>query len=132
VDLLLADLARRLSEQDLILELTPAARSLIAREGHDPAFGARPLRRTIQRLVENPLARALLQADFRPGDTIVADADPAGSTLVFTAGDRTVVAEVGDRRDARAGREPVAARSGSVFDLPEADDPPKRDGGLVN
>ena len=131
VDLLLADLSRRLADQDLVLELTPQARSLIAREGHDPAFGARPLRRTIQRLVENPLARALLQGDFRTGDMIVADADPAGSTLVFRAGDRTVVADVTERRDARAGREPVAARSASVFDLPEADDP-KRDSGLVN
>src|SRR5438034_602206 len=61
VELLLEGLERRLLEQDLRVELTPGARQLIVREGTDPAFGARPLKRTIQRLVENPLARALLK-----------------------------------------------------------------------
>ena len=68
VELLLADLQRGSPTQDLALELTPAARALIAREGTDPAFGARPLKRTIQRLVENPLARALLAGRSSPGD----------------------------------------------------------------
>jgi ATP-dependent Clp protease ATP-binding subunit ClpA len=112
-DLLLADLGRRLAEQDLTLEPTPAARALLVREGTDPAFGARPLKRTIQRLVENPLARALLQGTFRPGDRIAVDADPVGGTLVFRAGDRTVVAESASRRDARsaepASNEPTPA-----------------------
>src|SRR5262249_30994638 len=67
VGLLLDDLSRRLADNDLELEVTPAARSLISREGHDPAFGARPLRRAIQRLVENPLAKALLEGRFKPG-----------------------------------------------------------------
>ena len=66
---------QRLAEQDLVLELTPAASALIVREGTDPAFGARPLKRTIQRLVENPLARALVAGEFKPGDRITADAD---------------------------------------------------------
>jgi ATP-dependent Clp protease ATP-binding subunit ClpB len=140
VDLLLADLGRRLAAQDLTMELTPAARALIAREGHDPAFGARPLKRTIQRLVENPFARALVEGRFRPGDHGVADADPVGSTLVFSSGGATVVADAGERRDARAtGDEPAAAgarggrgRSGDLLDLPDAG-PPKRNGeGLVN
>src|SRR4051812_47275355 len=65
VELLVADLQRRLAAQDLTLDLTPAARSLIAREGTDPTFGARPLKRTIQRLVENPLARALIEGRFK-------------------------------------------------------------------
>jgi ATP-dependent Clp protease ATP-binding subunit ClpB len=108
VDLLLADLGRRLAEQDIQLEPTPAARALVAREGTDPAFGARPLRRTIQRLVENPLARGLLQGTFRPGDRVTVDADPVGGTLVFQADDRTLVTETGERRDARAA-EPAAA-----------------------
>ena len=69
VDLLVAELAARLEEQDLILELTPAARRLVATEGHDPAFGARPLKRAVQRLVENPLARALLEAASAPART---------------------------------------------------------------
>ena len=113
VDLLLADLReaarvagpRRSSSR-------PAARALIAREGHDPAFGARPLKRTIQRLVENPFARALARrASSSPGDQIVADADLIGGTLVFTTGGATVAAETGDRRDARRpGRAPAACR----------------------
>ena len=104
------------------------------REGHDPAFGARPLKRTIQRLVENPLARALLQGKFKPGDRIVADADPVSGTLVFTSGDASLAVDAGERRDARAA--PAAARrSGktSVLDLPDTEPPRERDGGeLVN
>jgi ATP-dependent Clp protease ATP-binding subunit ClpB len=100
-DLLVADLQRRLAGQEITLELTPAARSLIVREGTDPAYGARPLKRTIQRLVENPLARALLRAEFKPGSSIVADADAIGGVLVFRSGEATVVADAGDRRDAR-------------------------------
>ena len=137
VDLLLADLQRRLATQDLALELTPAARALIAREGHDPAYGARPLKRTIQRLVENPFARALIEGRFKPGDRIVADADPVGTTIVFSSAGTTIVTDAGQRRDARtagAGEEAVGPgrRGRSVLDLPEAT-PPKRDGeGLVN
>jgi ATP-dependent Clp protease ATP-binding subunit ClpB len=142
VDLLLAGLERRLAEQDLHLDLTPAARALIVREGTDPAYGARPLKRTIQRLVENPLARALLRGDFRPGDRIVGDADPVSGTLVFSTEGSTVVAEAGNRRDARSSeaddREPAAAGVGgrgrkSVLDLPDLDEPKSGSGGeLVN
>jgi ATP-dependent Clp protease ATP-binding subunit ClpB len=140
VDLLLASLERRLAEQDLVLELTPAARSLIVREGTDPAYGARPLKRTIQRLVENPLARALLRGEFSPGDRIVGDADPVSGTLVFSTERSTVVAEGGRRRDARtpsSDRETAAAgarRRGdkSVLDLPDLDDPKRDSGELIN
>ncbi len=111
VDLQLADLARRLAEQDLEIELTAAAKALIVREGTDPAYGARPLRRTIQRLVENPLARALVAGEFKPGDRIVVDADVVGGTLVFRTEAATVVTEAGARRDARA-REATAAGAG--------------------
>ena len=140
VDLLLASLERRLAEQDLALELTPAARSLIVREGTDPAYGARPLKRTIQRLVENPLARALLRGEFSPGDRIVGDADPVSGTLVFSTERSTVVAEGGRRRDARtpsSAREPAAAGAGrrggkSVLDLPDLDDPKRDSDELIN
>jgi ATP-dependent Clp protease ATP-binding subunit ClpB len=142
VDLLLAGLQRRLAERDLTIELTPAARQLIAREGTDPAYGARPLKRTIQRLVENPLARALLRGEFAPGDTITADADAVSGTLVFSTDRSTVVAEAGRRRDARSAAdpdpEPAGAGAGrgrkSVLDLPDIDaEAPKRDPGeLVN
>jgi ATP-dependent Clp protease ATP-binding subunit ClpB len=113
VDLLLADLQRRLASQDLTLELTPAAKKLIVREGTDPAFGARPLKRTIQRLVENALARALLRGEFKPGTTVVADADAVGGVLVFRQGEATVVADAGARRDARKRAAPQPAGAAS-------------------
>ena len=127
MDLLLADLQRPdRGARTSTLELTPAARALIAREGNDPAFGARPLKRTIQRLVENPFARALLPGHVQAGRRrSPRDADPASGTLVFSAGDRTVVAEASDRRDARRGRgaasrRPPAPAAGAPFDLPAA------------
>ena len=141
VELLLADLQRRLATQDLALELTPAARALIAREGTDPTFGARPLKRTIQRLVENPLARALIEGRFKPGQQVVVDADPVGSTLVFTSGGESVVADASARRDARRrsdedAPEAVGAGSGaggkrrrSVLDLPDTEPDRGDDGG---
>ena len=111
VDLLVADLQRRLAQRGIVLELTPAARSLIVREGTDPAYGARPLKRTIQRLVENPLARALLRGEFKPGTSVVADADAIGGVLVFRSDEATVVADATQRRDARtrAAKQPAGA-----------------------
>jgi ATP-dependent Clp protease ATP-binding subunit ClpB len=139
VDLLLADLDRRLTGQDLTLELTAAAKALIVREGTDPAFGARPLKRTIQRLVENPLARAIVAGEFRPGDRITADADLVSGTLAFSSEGATVVTDT-TRRDARstpAEEAAVGAGSGrggrpeSPLDLPRTRR--KRDDGeLVN
>ena len=106
VDKLLADVQRRLKDAGLTLDMTPAARQLIAAEGHDPAYGARPLKRSIQRLIENNLARALLENRFAPGTTIKVDADPASGTLLFTSeSGESVVASAGDRRDARTARE---------------------------
>jgi ATP-dependent Clp protease ATP-binding subunit ClpB len=138
-DLQLADLQKRIAANDLILELTPSARQLIVREGTDPAFGARPLKRTIQRLVENPFARALLSGTFKPGDVVTADADAVSGALVFSADAReSVVADAAERRDARSGeREPASAGTGgrrrSAFDLPPLDEPKRPDGGeLVN
>jgi ATP-dependent Clp protease ATP-binding subunit ClpA len=138
-DLQLVDLQRRIAETDLVLELTPAARQLIVREGTDPAFGARPLKRTIQRLVENPFARALLAGSFKPGDQVTADADAVSGTLVFSTGSSTVVAGTDTRRDARTSSDAEGAAAGagrerSAFDLPSLDEPKKRsDGGeLVN
>jgi ATP-dependent Clp protease ATP-binding subunit ClpA len=140
VELLLRGLDRRLAEQDLTIDLTVAARQLIVKEGTDPAFGARPLKRTIQRLVENPLARALLKGEFAPGDTIKVDADPVAGTLLFSTERSTVVAEAGNRRDARSRSDeavPAGSRrraSKTVLDLPDLDEAkPDRDGGeLVN
>jgi ATP-dependent Clp protease ATP-binding subunit ClpB len=70
-----------LAERDIALELTDAAKEALADAGWDPAYGARPLKRAIQRLVENPLALRLLEGDFADGDTIRVDAD--GNEIVF-------------------------------------------------
>jgi ATP-dependent Clp protease ATP-binding subunit ClpB len=84
VDIQLDDLRKRLRERDLTLELTPAARALIAEEGYDPVFGARPLKRVITRVVQNPLAKKLLSGEFAPGSTIIADAH--NGEVVFMRG----------------------------------------------
>jgi ATP-dependent Clp protease ATP-binding subunit ClpC len=74
VDLQLGEIVERLSEQGLTVELTDAARKWLAREGFDPQFGARPLRRALQRHVESPLSVQLLRGDFARGDKVVVDA----------------------------------------------------------
>jgi ATP-dependent Clp protease ATP-binding subunit ClpC len=84
VDLLVREVDERLREQGLTLELTPTAKKLLVREGYNPAYGARPLRRTVQRLVETPLSRNLLRGLFKPGDTILVDVDPQTDALTFT------------------------------------------------
>jgi ATP-dependent Clp protease ATP-binding subunit ClpB len=74
VDLQLERLRARLAERTITLETTDAAKETLADAGWDPAYGARPLKRAIQRLVENPLALRLLEGDFADGDTIRVDA----------------------------------------------------------
>ena len=81
VELQLGRLRERLAERRIELELTDAAKELLAEQGWDPAYGARPLKRAIQRQLENPLARELLQRRFVEGDTVRADVQDGG--LVF-------------------------------------------------
>jgi len=83
VDLQMKEIQERLSEHNLTVELTPAARDWLAKEGYDPAFGARPLRRALQKYVESPLSVSLLSGEFSGGDTVVVDVDEAGKQLVF-------------------------------------------------
>ncbi|MFQ5828375.1 MAG: ATP-dependent chaperone ClpB [Candidatus Methylomirabilia bacterium] len=68
-------LKTRLADKRIGIELTESAKELLAREGYDPTFGARPLKRTIQRLVQDPLALRLLEGEFQEGDTVTVDAD---------------------------------------------------------
>jgi len=81
VDLQLEGVRKALSERNIKLELTEAAREYLAREGYDPEFGARPLRRTIQRLIETPLSRMLIAGEIKEGDTVQVDYD--GKELKF-------------------------------------------------
>src|SRR5579883_1184128 len=75
VDLMIGRTAEQLSGQGLGLELTPAARAFLAERGYDPQLGARPLRRAIQQLVEDPLSERILWKEFRVGETIVVDVE---------------------------------------------------------
>ena len=83
VDLQLAAVSRLLADRQVRIELTPAARSLVLAEGFDPAYGARPLRRTVQRLIQDLLALEILEGRVLPGDTIRLDADAAGGRMRF-------------------------------------------------
>jgi ATP-dependent Clp protease ATP-binding subunit ClpB len=74
LDMQLERLRKVMSEQKLTLDVTPAARTLLAARSHDPAFGARPVKRTLQRLVRDPLSQAILEGRFTPGATVRVDA----------------------------------------------------------
>jgi ATP-dependent Clp protease ATP-binding subunit ClpB len=89
VDIQLALLRRRLEDRRIHLEVSEEAKALLAREGYDPTFGARPLKRTIQRLVQDPLALKLLEREFVEGDTVTVDVE--GDHIVFR---KAVTAEV--------------------------------------
>src|SRR5438309_2073475 len=91
VEIQLGHLQRRLEAKRIQLEATDAAKALLGREGYDPTFGARPLKRTIQRLVQDPLALRLLENESVEGDTVVVDAE--GDTITFR---RAVTARVAD------------------------------------
>ncbi|MGV8907668.1 MAG: ATP-dependent Clp protease ATP-binding subunit [Propionicimonas sp.] len=84
VDLMVAEIEGRLRDRDMGIELTPAAKTLIAKRGFDPVLGARPLRRAIQRDLEDILAEKILFADIHPGEIVVVDVAPEGSELAFT------------------------------------------------
>jgi ATP-dependent Clp protease ATP-binding subunit ClpB len=81
VDIQLRDLQKRLAERKLTLELTDEVKAQLAERGYDPVFGARPLKRTIQRMIENPLAVEVLGGNFSEGDHIVVE--PDGETFTF-------------------------------------------------
>jgi ATP-dependent Clp protease ATP-binding subunit ClpB len=83
VGLLLKSVDKLLAERQITLALTPAAQELLLREGYDPAYGARPLRRTIQRLIQDPLAMQILQGTVLPGDHVRVDRDGQKDAMRF-------------------------------------------------
>jgi ATP-dependent Clp protease ATP-binding subunit ClpB len=91
VELQLRRLRERLAERGLGLELTDEAKELVAEAGWDPTYGARPLKRALQRLVENALALRLLEGEFAEGDTVCVDAH-AGELTFEKAGERAAAA----------------------------------------
>ena len=84
VNLQIKEVQDRLSEHGVVVELTDAARAWLAKEGYDPAFGARPLRRAIQKYVESPLSVELLEGKFKEGATVQVDVGKKENKLVFT------------------------------------------------
>ena len=83
VELQVAGLARRLSDRRITLEVTEAAREWLAVTGYDPAYGARPLRRLVQREIGDRLAKALLAGEVRDGDTVTVDRDGEANALAL-------------------------------------------------
>ncbi|MBO6740077.1 MAG: AAA family ATPase [Phycisphaerales bacterium] len=83
-EIMLQGLRQRLSERDIELEMTDAAKAQLISEGYDPAYGARPLARTIQKRIENPLASRILSGEFDAGDRVIVDA--AGTSFSFSKG----------------------------------------------
>ena len=96
VDLQLRELAARMDESSLAIHLTESARNWLARQGYDPQFGARPLRRAIQRHIENPLSIHLLKGDFRAGDLVVIDASDGALSFSRHAGQSSDFGEAAD------------------------------------
>ncbi len=93
VDLRLEDLRRLLAGRKITLKLSPTAKQLIFAEGYDVNYGARPLKRAIQRLVQDPLALKILDGEVLHGDYVVVDADEKAGKLTFKVAERVAQAQ---------------------------------------
>jgi ATP-dependent Clp protease ATP-binding subunit ClpB len=99
IELRLEDVRRLLAERKISLELTDAAKDLLFTQGYDPNFGARPLKRAIQKLVQDPLALKILDGEVLHGDHVVVDADRKAGKMTFAVSKR-----VGEKEPAKAKR----------------------------
>jgi len=97
IELRLEDVRRLLADRKISLELTDAAKDLMFTEGFDPNFGARPLKRAIQKLVQDPLALKILDGEVLHGDHVVVDADKKAAKMTFKVSER-----VGAKEPARS------------------------------
>jgi ATP-dependent Clp protease ATP-binding subunit ClpB len=97
IELRLEDVRRLLADRKISLELTDAAKDLLFTEGFDPNFGARPLKRAIQKLVQDPLALKILDGEVLHGDHVVVDADKKAGKMMFAVSER-----VGEKKPAKA------------------------------
>ena len=103
--LILSDVQKQVKNQEMELEVTEAAREIIVKEGYEPKFGARPLRRAVQRLIENPLSNQLIEGKFKAGDKVKADAkdgkiifEKAGRVAPLKAEEKTKAKEEGPKK----------------------------------
>ncbi len=99
IELRLEDVRRLLADRKISLELTDAAKDLLFTEGYDPNFGARPLKRAIQKLIQDPLALKILDGEVLHGDHVVVDADKKAGKMIFTVSER-----VGEKAPAESKR----------------------------
>ncbi len=113
VDLMIAKVDDRLKDRDMGIELRPAAKSLLSVRGYDPVLGARPLRRTIQREIEDSLSEKILFGELKAGQIIMVDADGAGPEAVFTFKGEPKPDAVPDAPPAEIASESKAAASGT-------------------
>jgi ATP-dependent Clp protease ATP-binding subunit ClpB len=90
IDIQVRQILKRLDERKIFVDLTEAAKAWLVREGYDPAYGARPLKRAIQRHILDPLALRVLDGEFREGDHVQVDAGPGGLTFVKQQADAAV------------------------------------------
>jgi ATP-dependent Clp protease ATP-binding subunit ClpC len=90
VTLQMKEVQERLSDHNITVQLSDPARAWLAKEGYDPAFGARPLRRALQKYVESPLSMKLLGGEFPGGATVQVDVDEKKNVLTFTSGEALV------------------------------------------
>jgi ATP-dependent Clp protease ATP-binding subunit ClpB len=109
VDLSMTDLRRRLADRRISLELSEPARRLIARNGYDPVYGARPLRRYIQRVVETQIGRALLGGEILDGATITLDTEDELLVVRWRNPDVSANGSAPDTSSDKSSDEPVAA-----------------------
>jgi len=111
IDLELAKVMRLLAERKVRIELTSAARERLVRDGYDPAYGARPLRRTVQRLVQDPLAMRILDGSVLPGNLVRVDIDPNTDSMRFEPVKQTAAQEAAVKPEV-AEAATTAAKSG--------------------
>ncbi|HET9184252.1 MAG TPA: ATP-dependent chaperone ClpB [Candidatus Angelobacter sp.] len=98
IELRLDDLRRLLADRKITIELTPGAKELLFIEGYDRAYGARPLKRAIQRMVQDPLALKILEGEVKHGDHVVVDADVPARQMKFTVSGHAVEETIGARK----------------------------------
>ena len=84
MDIQLHNVGKLLKDRKIKLEVTDAAKDILIADGYDPQFGARPMKRAIQRLIQDPLALKLINGEFSEGDTVTVDAASGGGELEFT------------------------------------------------
>jgi ATP-dependent Clp protease ATP-binding subunit ClpC len=126
VDLMIHKVDERLKDRDMAIELRPEAKDLLSQRGYDPVLGARPLRRTIQREIEDSLSEKILFGELRPGQIVIVDVEGSGETAKFTFTGVPKPDVVDDVPAAELASEPVVTKTGAVGGPPSG---PSTDGG---